>query len=469
MKQTMSRRVFLATSAAAALALSVGKLGVRSGLLPSKDSASIEEARQIFEKEARKQATTEGVIYDRNGTALTHADSPGTAAEVLDPAIGDLVGYRTASGGLSGLREMYQEQLLYSSRVGGGKGSSLHLSIDLSLQQKCYELLKGTRGTAMVMDVSNGQLLAYAVSRNEAVELDVNHYSENYDVYKNLPDFFTSPSTAFSAPGSGFKLITSYTLLSEGVDETFYDDSGVYKGIHNYGGYAYGKLTLTDAVVHSANTYFSHAADLIGGKGLRKAAGMFGFVDGSPEPACIPEMNGRELAASLGLPKEDDAAAARQVAIGQGTLQVCPLNVMLWYAALAAEPDEAIYCPSALEYIRDPELPDDDESAIWYPEKKVALPRMFAGRETIQEKLREAFSASAKKYGLEADGVTVYGKTGTAEMPDKTNLVSLVFSFRTETGHPYAAIISRSNCSETSAVLKPAAKELLAEILKVVE
>ena len=462
-EKKFTRRAFLGAVAAGGFAASTCRFLQQAGVIPSSESENIENWRTAFTKEAQRSQTIEGAIVDRNGEPLTEAGGPGTPASVLDISYGSLIGVRTAGGDLTGLRKTYQE-LLYSTLPGKGAGRTLHLTIDSELQKLAYSLITGTRGTCAVMNARTGSMLACATSRG-TLEFDVNHYTELYNVYKNEPNFFADPLITPMAPGSVMKLITASAMLKNGVDMVYYDDTPSYKGIKNYSGKSWGKLDLNRAVVHSSNTYFAHGVESVGTSNFLKEAGQWGFADAVPAPTVVSSWQGVPLKTTLGLKADSDPAELRMAGFGEGSVLTCPLQVLLWYGALALNNDEAVGAPHVVEYIEDPNGVEETK----YIETSPALPTMFAGYSKTQETLRAAFAGAAEAYKLKSDKVkAIYGKTGTATQPDGKNTVMLAFSFITQKDESYVAIISRSDTDKTSAVLKEPARELLKHTLEVV-
>lgn len=463
-EKKFTRRAFLGAVAAGGFAASTCRFLQQAGVIPSSESENIENWRTKFTKEAQRSQTIEGAILDRNGEPLTEVGGPGIPAKVLDVSMGALVGVRTSGGELTGLRKTYQEDLLYSTLPGKGAGRTLHLSIDSDLQKLAYSLIAGTRGTCAVMNARTGSMLACATSRG-TLEFDVNHYTELYDAYKNEPNFFADPLVTPMAPGSVMKLVTASAMLKNNVDMVYYDDAPSYKGIKNYSGKSWGKLNLDRAVVHSSNTYFAHGVESVGTSNFLKEAGCWGFTDAVPAPTVIPSYERTALKSTLGLQADSSEANLRQIGFGQGSALVTPMQVMLWYAALALGSDEAVGAPHIVDCIEDPNGVEDAK----YIEASPALPTMFAGYSKTQETLRAAFAGAAEAYKLKSDKVkAIYAKTGTATQPDGKNTVMLAFSFITQKDESYVAIISQSGIDKTSAVLKEPAGELLKHTLEVV-
>lgn len=462
-RRYFSRRTFLGAAAAVGLAAATGKFFQQAGAVPSAEKENIEHWREAFIREALKSQTFEGAIVDRLGNCITKTTAIGAPADVLDISMGALVGVRTSGGELSGIRKQYAEELLYST-VPGEAGRTLHLTIDSELQKVAYSLIAGTRGTCAVMNARTGSMLACATSRG-TLEFDVNHYAGLYDIYKNELNFFADPLITPMAPGSVMKLITASAMLKNGVDMVYYDDTPSYKGIKNYSGKSWGKLNLDRAVLYSSNTYFAHGVESVGTSNFLKEAGQWGFADAVPAPTVVSGWQGVPLKTTLGLKADSDPAELRMAGFGEGSVLTCPLQVLLWYGALALNNDEAVGAPHVVDYIEDPNSEED----VKHIETGPALPAMFAGYNQVAEKLRAAFAGAAEAYKLKSDKVkAIYAKTGTATQPDGKNTVMLAFSFITQRDESYVAIISQSGIDKTSAVLKEPARELLKHTLEVI-
>ena len=187
MNVKMKRRTFLNALLAGAFSLACTQLGVRSGLLPSDDLLIIQNERRKAEREALRRSTWEGIFYDQKNRPLTTPTAVGQPSEVVDIIVGNIIGYRTSNAS-DGLRKQYEELLCYSSRRGGGQGTQIHLTLDLELQRKLYNLVKGTNGCAIVYNCTTGGLLAAVSSRGET-PYDVNKYREKFDEFSKISEF----------------------------------------------------------------------------------------------------------------------------------------------------------------------------------------------------------------------------------------------------------------------------------------
>ena len=205
-------------------------------------------------------------------------------------------------------------------------------------------------------------------------------------------DGFSRATMGLYPPGSTFKVITAFGLLSEGylpADIVPCPPAVTIGGreFHNAGEMDLGEVALSRAFSSSCNTTFASlaVADL-GAEGLGDAAAHFGFGTGYSITLDTAE-------AVFPMPPEDADVAA--TAIGQGGVQVTPLHQASVAAAVAAA---AWRQPTLLE--------TNDSSA--------PIPLDQAVVESLRRMMRLVI---AEGTGTSADvaGEQVSGKTGSAE------------------------------------------------------
>ena len=191
----------------------------------------------------------------------------------------NVVGYVGLDGeGLAGIEHTFDDRvrgragrvtLLRDAKRGmylvGGEGSnrpidgdSVALTIDSVVQfiteralQKAVEKYHGAGGSAIVMNPTDGAILAMA----SYPSFDPNHFRDfGPDAWRNrdVQDMYE--------PGSTFKIVTASAALEEGlVTPSQILDCGngaIQIGnavIHEHGGAKYGLITFEDVIVHSSN------------------------------------------------------------------------------------------------------------------------------------------------------------------------------------------------------------------------
>ena len=204
------------------------------------------------------------------------------------------------------------------------------------------------------------------------------------------------------APGSVFKTLTAIALLEESLvqPEATLDCRGYLHrpegwrcAIYRRQGIGHGEVALADALAESCNVYFFHHAERLRPERLLDWATRFGF--GEQTGVDLPA----EAAGSLG------HADTRLLAIGQGPLQVTPLQAARMMAAVANGGE--LVTPHVLRGLGLPPRP--------IPGLHPAT--LAAVREGLN---RVVCDPKGTGYGtVRLDSMAIAGKTGTAEAGDE--------------------------------------------------
>ena len=197
------------------------------------------------------------------------------------------------------------------------------LSLDREIQGICEAVAdeKVERGVILVSDVKSGQICAW-VSRPTYDPLRVEEYLEQGDAMLNKALY---PYCC----GSVFKIVVTAAALEAGIElPQDYECTGAFAaGEHTLScakKEGHGVVDVTAAFAQSCNPYFCHLASLVGAQGVLDMAEKFGLGQAIDFGYGIAADEGR-------LPALRDlsvAAALANFAIGQGELQVTPLQVL---------------------------------------------------------------------------------------------------------------------------------------------
>lgn len=358
--------------------------------------------------------TADGVVV-----AADAADGDRTYPEGIVYA--QLVGY-AAESGRRGLEESRFADLRLRDDhsitdwllgLGGGSGRQPHdviLTVLDPLQRAARTAITDKTGAVVVIDVATGAVLAYVSSPA---------YDPNRVVAGSL-----DPEDAIDAvidrvadrvlpPGSTFKVIVAAAALDAGVSpSTEFPDAEEYLApgsgapIGNAGGgwcAESGTLSLTEALVVSCNAIFARLAVDLGADPIVAAAERAGF------DTYIPWETGaaRSAVAAPGLLEADPGALA-QTGIGERDVRVSPLHMALITAAIGNR--GVAMRPYVVDSIR---------SASGEVVRRTAptpLSRMFAAGVAgdLLEMMRAVVTGGTGTAAA-VDGLTVSGKTGTAE------------------------------------------------------
>lgn len=182
-------------------------------------------------------------------------------------------------------------------------GSDVVLTIDSNIQAVTEKALKDNitkistggfssrsdadAGAVVVMNVKTGEILAMASYPDYEPQLFVNGISsEKYSEYQKTSALYNRAISGAYAPGSIFKMVTAIAGLEEGVinTNTYINDTGVYPHAHRpvcwyYTEYGrgHGNLNVSQAIKHSCNYFFYEVGNRIGIDKLEKYAHYFGL------------------------------------------------------------------------------------------------------------------------------------------------------------------------------------------------
>ena len=315
---------------------------------------------------------------------------------------------------------------------------SIYLTIDRTMQASAQSALEFFRGAIVVMEVDTGRVLAMASSP----DFDPNLFEpENPNNALGLGELINTPndplinraSQGQYPLGSVFKIITMSAALESGLytKETPYDCQydftrldivlhdwtwqhcqdaiSVGEACNASDEIPSGLLTLQEGLMRSCNPYFWEIGwDLFTnwsrGSDVANTARAFGL--GSPTGIeQIEEESGQILDPTTQLDAVNQA-------IGQGDVQVTPLQVATFMAAIAN--GGTLYRPQIVESIQPV---DGDPVLVFKPEARGTLPLRSENLNILQEALlmvtqNKRGTATFNLRGLQFN---VAGKTGTAE------------------------------------------------------
>ena len=392
---------------------------------------------------AARRNVVRGEIVDRTGAVLaTTAFTPdGTPyRHYSSRVVSQVVGYASTRYGTAGLERAYdaeltgitsgdpRQDLLRKFDPDPTHPASLTTSLSLALQKTAVALLGRDRGAVVMLDPRNGEVLVLASTPTydanaiaDPATADAAFAAARDDPAKPL---LPRATQGLYVPGSVFKIVTAAAGLGSGAitpATTFKQQPAAEKtgllvdGFRIKDGHhpATGSkaLDFVEATEVSCNIYFALTGLAAGGGALTTYADRFGFD--APIPFDLPTAVSQVTNGGGPLPGgfKDDVELAN-AAYGQGETLVTPLQMALVAAAVAN--DGVVPKPRLVTAIT------DDGGAVR------AIDPSDLGRVVdpgVADTIRQGMVAAVegqlgRQYttGAQVPGVTVAGKSGTAQL-----------------------------------------------------
>jgi penicillin-binding protein 2 len=304
------------------------------------------------------------------------------------------------------------------------QGQRLVTSLDIDLQLAAEEAIGDQMGAAVAIDVNTGEVLVLA----SKPDFDLNKFSpratKEIVAEMNERKAWTNLAlNGFFPPGSTFKIVTSIAGLRYGTlkpDQPIVDcDRWFMVGARRFPCYngkeAHHNVLLRDAIAHSCDIYYYRAGMLLTPEHLATEARRFH----------LDQRTGIELPGEQGRMIVPDPAWLQRerkerwydgdtanTSIGQGNLLVTPLQMACFVASVAR--DDLYTTPTLLHQ---PNRPTQRHESIGLtPEQRAAVVDGMVGCTE-----RGTAKTLTQVAALRVNGVSIGGKTGTAQIPGKKN------------------------------------------------
>lgn len=327
------------------------------------------------------------------------------------------------------------------------EGNSLVTTIDMELQKAAYEALSGYAGAVGVLEVKTGRVLAMVSTPSyNPNELSVQWEELNGSEKAPFLNRFTG---GLYPPGSTFKLVTTLAYLRNHKNAEFvYTCEGKARfrntTVHCIKETAHGTQTLQEAFANSCNTAYAYMSEQISNEDFMAVAEQLGFNT-------VWENTLPYTADSFLLSEETSDAARVQGSFGQGDVLVTPFHKLMLGAAIAN--DGLLTTPYLVEQV----VNCDGEVVEQYGAAEER--RLMTTEEAALLKDYMVAASEGKMQELAEQGITVAGKTGSAESGTGTH--SWYLCFAPADNPQIAIVVLMENAGTGSRYALPAAKKVL--------
>lgn len=403
-----------------------------------------------------------GNVLDRNGVILAETvkgervynNSERIRRSTLH-IVGDSEGYIA-----SGVQTAYKKELIGYNIVTGiyplkqyGRGNDITLTIDATVSVTALDALGSNKGVVAVYNYETGEILCSVSSPNFDIrnkpspEVIAENKNGEFDgVYLNrlIDGLYT--------PGSVFKIISAACALENVSDikswEYECEGETYINGVSVTCPREHGKVDLEGALVQSCNCAFAELSKEFTPEQLSAMAKSFGFGENFAFGNSVTE----ESIVNLDKASSSDFAWA---SVGQYTTLVNPYHMLTVVGAIANGGIAKL--PFVVKSISSPSGKVVSET--------VAEERVYTTPETAKELSRMMRSTVEDNYGdWNFEGVTMCGKTGTAEVSDTEKPHSWFVGFSKDKNSPFAIVVVVENGGWGVSTALPIAAKVMSNI-----
>jgi penicillin-binding protein 2 len=304
------------------------------------------------------------------------------------------------------------------SRREGTPGRDVVLSLDMEVQKLAQERLAGQSGSAIVMDVNTGELIAIV----SAPGFDPNAFTTtvtpqlwrelNQDPLKPL---LNKAITGMYPPGSTFKPVVAMAALASGAmppTARVHCSGAVALGSHIFhcwkrGGH--GSMDMHSAIKNSCDVYFYECARRAGIEAIADMCRKFGMGQAygleipGEKSGLVPDPEWKQRARK-DIWRQGDTY---NVGIGQGALLTTPLQLCVMCARLANGGKAVI--PHVIKSLGGEERRRPEPADLGFDPAHVAI--VHGGMDAVTNQ-----GGTGARSRIDIEGFDMAGKTGTAQV-----------------------------------------------------
>ena len=372
-------------------------------------------------------------------------------------------------------------------RVDGESGDDVVLTIDVALQTFAAERMRGESGSAVLMDIYNGDVLALVSEPGfDPQGFNRGWTSEQWKALLNNPfkPLINKSIAGQYPPGSTIKPIIALAALEQGVitaDEKVFCGGKRRLGSHDFHcwkKHGHGWMNMKDAVKHSCDIYFYEIAQRLGVDQMEDYLKKYGLGEKydfdlpGEKPGLVPSRGWKR--ATTGVPWQKGETLI--TGIGQGYLLATPLQLAVMTARFAN--GGFMVKPRLLRSIGADFVERPKRDVIPINARNLALAQ--ASMDAVSNEV----GGTAYRSRVDVDGMKMAGKTGTAqvrritkaerikgvlknnEIPWKFRDHALFVAFAPVKEPRYALAVVIEHGGSGSKKAAPIAKDIMEETLK---
>lgn len=408
-----------------------------------------------------EQQVQRGEIYSQDGVLLAETEIDGDARIRKYPKgrlYSHIIGYCSQVYGKTQLEMSHDDDLIGKGTISLTlneikHGNNLNLTINDELQEYAYEQLDGRDGAIVAMEPTTGQILAMVSLPDfnpETIEKDWPSMMED----ENSP-FLARATQGLYPPGSTYKIVTAAGVYDNGMTTETFEDEGLFKKgdvtVYNYNKESFGKLDIKTAFEVSSNYVFCTLGYEMGADAVKAEAEKFG-VNKSFE-FDIPVSQSQ-----IQYKKMTDLDGAL-VSIGQGGLVMTPLHVAMMASAVAN--NGKMMKPYIVETVT-----TENGTVIGQTKPSVLYDSIGTACADYIEDMMIGVVEDGTGTGAQISGITVAGKTGTAENETDKDHAWFVGYAPVENPTICVAVVLENAATSGGKSAVPIAKNIIRKFLK---
>ncbi|MEZ3180102.1 penicillin-binding protein 2 [Streptomyces pimonensis] len=355
------------------------------------------------------------------------------------------------------------------------EGGSVVTTLSSAAQKAAYNGLGDKKGAVAAIDPTTGKILALASTPSYDPSKFAGTSNEDAKAWQevqkeNNPDdpMLNRALRETYSPGSTFKVVTAAAALEEGLVDDIDAKTDTPEPwimpdtttpLRNHGNIQCENASLREALRVSCNSVFGKLSHQVGNEKMIEYAEKFGFNN--------PELDTPVRAAESVFP-EDNRPQNAMAGIGQASNRATPLQMAMVTAAIAN--DGKLMKPYMVDQLKAANL---DTIETTEPQE-LSQPLSSENAQKIQE-MMETVVEEGTGGNARIDGVTVGGKTGTAERGvnnSGTPYAWFISYAKTDEGSPVAVAVVVEDSNATGADISggglaaPIAKAVMEAVLK---